>query len=118
MTYFDRQNSDAPLSVDELLDLAEGLRPSWMQRAECATTRARDFANEVGFETSAELFVPRPELGRRPLVQKHAALILCGDCSVRQECLAYALKHHPVIGTWGGKTVKQRNDMKKKEGTR
>jgi hypothetical protein len=37
---------------------------------------------------------------------------------VRQECLAYALEHHPVIGTWGGKTVKQRNDIKKKEGKR
>jgi hypothetical protein len=117
MTWHERPISDAPMTADELLDLAEGLRPSWMQRGECRTTRARDFANEVGFETSAELFVPRPELGRRPLVQKHAALILCGDCSVRQECLAYALKHHPVTGTWGGKTVKQRNDMKK-EGTR
>ena len=117
MTWHERPIDDRPMTAEELLDLADR-RPVWMSYAECATTRARDFANEVGFETSAELFVPRPELGRRPLVQKHAALILCDDCSVRQECLAYALDHHPVIGTWGGKTVKQRNDMKKKEGTR
>ena len=113
MTYYDRQNDNTPLSVDELLDLAEGLRPSWMQRGECRTERAVAFAREVGFTTASDLFVPNPGIGRRPLVRIHAAQILCGDCRVRQECLAYALKHHPVVGTWGGTDIRQRTAMKK-----
>jgi hypothetical protein len=117
MTWHERPIDNRPMTKEELLDLADR-RPAWMAYAECATRRARDFANEVGFETSAELFVPRPGTGRRPLVQIHAALILCDDCAVRRECLQYALEHHPLLGTWGGKTVRQRNDMKKKEGTR
>jgi len=113
MTWHERPINDRPMTAEDLLDLAEGLRPAWMQRGECRTERAVAFAREVGFTTASDLFVPNPGVGRRPLVRIHAAQILCGDCSVRQECLAYALKHHPVIGTWGGKTVKQRNDMKK-----
>jgi WhiB family redox-sensing transcriptional regulator len=27
---------------------------------------------------------------------------LCGACVVREECLAYALRHREVRGTWGG----------------
>jgi len=112
MTWHERPIDDRPMTAEELLDLADR-RPAWMSYAECATTRARDFANEVGFETSAELFVPNPGVGRRPLFRIHAAQILCGDCRVRTTCLTYALEHHPVLGTWGGLSLKERNAMKK-----
>ena len=116
MSYFDRQNDDTPMTAEELFDLADR-RPAWMGDAECATPRALAFAREVGFTSASDLFVPNPGVGRRPLVRINAAQILCGDCRVRTTCLTYALEHHPVIGTWGGLSLKERNAMKK-EGTR
>jgi len=113
MTWHERPIDDRPMTAEDLLDLAEGLRPAWMQRGECRTERAVAFAREVGFTTASDLFVPNPGIGRRPLVRIHAAQIICGDCRVRQECLSYALKHHPVIGTWGGTDIRQRTAMKK-----
>jgi hypothetical protein len=114
MTWHERRIDDRPMTAEELLDLAER-RPAWMARAECATPRALAFAREVGFTSSCDLFVPHPGVGRRPLVRIHAALILCEDCAVRAECLAHALDNHPVLGTWGGLSLKERNAIKKKE---
>ena len=118
MTYYDRQNSDAPLSVDELLDLAEGLRPSWMQRGECRTERAQTLAWTFGHDHASDLFIPQGGAGRRGMGEIVAARTLCEDCAVRAECLAYALDHHPQAGTWGATDIRQRTAMKKKEGTR
>jgi WhiB family redox-sensing transcriptional regulator len=117
MTWHERPIDDRPMTAEELFDLAEGLRPSWMDKGECRTERALAFAREVGFTSASDLFVPNPGVGRRPLVRIHAAQILCGDCRVRTTCLTYALEHHPVLGTWGGLSLKERNAMKK-EGTR
>ena len=117
MTWHERPIDDRPMTAEELFDLAEGLRPSWMDKGECRTERALAFAREVGFTSASDLFVPNPGVGRRPLVRIHAAQILCGDCRVRTTCLTYALEHHPVLGTWGGLSLKERNAMKK-EGPR
>lgn len=49
-----------------------------------------------------ELFFPPS--GRVPV----EALRLCGLCSVRAECLAYAIEHNQHWGVWGGMTERQR----------
>lgn len=35
---------------------------------------------------------------------------LCGQCPVREECLAYALDHQ-AVGIWGGTSTKERRRM-------
>ena len=116
MTYFDRQTSDDPMSVDELLDLAER-RPAWMAKGECRTERAQTLAWTFGHEHASDLFVAQGGQGRRGIAEIHAARHLCEDCAVRAECLTYALDHHPQAGTWGGTDIRQRTALKK-EGTR
>lgn len=39
-----------------------------------------------------------------------AALAMCAGCTVRVECLAWALRHEP-LGVWGGVTPEQRRAM-------
>jgi len=116
MSYFDRRNDDTPMSVDELLDLAER-RPAWMAKGECRTERALTLAMTFDHEHASDLFVPHGGQGRRGMAEIHAARRICEACAVRAECLAYALDHHPQAGTWGGTSLQERIAMKKKEGT-
>jgi WhiB family redox-sensing transcriptional regulator len=113
MTWHERPISDAPMTADELLDLAEGLRPAWMAKGECRTERAQTLAWTFGHEHASDLFVPHGGQGRRGVAEIHAARHLCEDCAVRSECLAYALDHHPQAGTWGGTDIRERTAMKK-----
>ena len=112
MTYYDRQTSDDPMTVDELLDLAER-RPGWMASGACRTERALTLAWTFGYSTATDLFVPPPGVGRRGMAEIVAARSLCEDCAVRAECLAYALDNHPQAGTWGGTDIRERTAMKK-----
>ena len=79
MTYFDRQTSDEPMSVDELLDLAER-RPVWMTRGECRTERALTLAWTFGLEQAVDLFkldvgrYPNDAEGLRALVERPATV--------------------------------------------
>ena len=36
---------------------------------------------------------------------------ICGACTVRDDCLAYALSHRERYGVWGGTTEKERIEM-------
>jgi WhiB family transcriptional regulator, redox-sensing transcriptional regulator len=36
------------------------------------------------------------------------AKAICAGCTVRDECLEYAIGHNIKFGIWGGKTIKQR----------
>ena len=117
MTYYDRQNDDAPMSVDELLDLADR-RPAWMAKGECRTERALTLAMTFDLDQAVDLFMPQVGQGRRGMAEIHAARTICADCSVRTECLTYALDHHPQAGTWGGTSLPERIAIKKKEGHR
>ena len=112
MTYYDRENSDEPMSVDELLDLAER-RPAWMAEGECRTERAETLAWTFDLPKAVDLFMPPVGQGRRAMAEIHAARRLCEDCRVRTECLTYALDHHPQAGTWGGTDIRERTAMKK-----
>lgn len=39
------------------------------------------------------------------------AKLICAGCSVRQECLEYALETRQVAGLWGGLSPKQRTAL-------
>jgi len=77
------------------LPLPKG-RSAWRTRAAC---RGR---SDVNF------FPERGESIR-------AALVLCGGCSVRTECLQEALTHHGTLGVWGGMTERERKRLKRRQ---
>jgi WhiB family redox-sensing transcriptional regulator len=37
------------------------------------------------------------------------AMAVCGECPVREECLAYAINTRQPWGIWGGKTADERD---------
>jgi len=39
------------------------------------------------------------------------AVNLCNSCSVRKECLIYAIRMNEDFGIWGGKTPRQRRKI-------
>lgn len=43
------------------------------------------------------------------------AVAVCADCTVKAECLAYALEHNEQHGIWGGTTPRQRRKSKRGE---
>ena len=50
-----------------------------------------------------------PELGKglqscKPGTPLHEAFTLCNDCDVKQECLAFGVKHD-CVGVWGGRYI-------------
>lgn len=54
-----------------------------------------------------ELFFPISGRGLS-LLQVTRAKAVCGRCSVRKECLDYALDTHQQYGVWGGRTEDER----------
>lgn len=65
--------------------------PRWFDRAACT-------------EQDPELFFDPS--------QARAAVQVCADCLVRVECLAHALERGEQLGVWGGKTERQRRDLR------
>ena len=79
----------------DLPDLASLLnRPEWMAEAVCQ-----------GMDV--EVFVP-PLGGSGP----GRAKAVCGCCSVREPCLAFALADVELAGVWGGTTARERRVMR------
>jgi WhiB family redox-sensing transcriptional regulator len=54
-----------------------------------------------------DLFFPVSSTGRS-IEQVARAKAVCADCSVRRECLQFALATHQVHGVWGGMTEEER----------
>lgn len=69
-------------------------RPKWMRRAACR-----------GLDPS--LFFPE----RGELVSEEARQV-CAECPVQPECLEYALTTKERDGVWGGRSGRQRRDMR------
>ena len=40
-----------------------------------------------------------------------AAILVCATCTVRKECLAFALESRERFGVWGGSTERERRKM-------
>ena len=66
----------------------------WQARALCA-------------QTDPEAFFPGKGSPARPGKR------ICAGCPVTAECLAYALEHDERFGIWGGKSAKERQEMRK-----
>lgn len=66
----------------------------WMSDAVCATT-----GGDVFFPAKGDSAAP--------------AKTICKQCPVAAECLAYALDRGITKGIWGGKTPRQRTQLRK-----
>lgn len=65
----------------------------------------RDQANCLGMD--ADLFFP--ERG----VNTNEAKEVCAGCSVREECLEYALDYPEIFGIWGGCSPVERKRLRR-----
>lgn len=67
-------------------------------------------------EEDPEIFFPNLNGNTRadgaPARAARPALRICRHCTVRTQCLQYALDHHPQWGIWGGTTDQQRQRMR------
>jgi hypothetical protein len=68
-------------------------RPEWHQRAACA-------------DVHTDVFFPTRGQDTRP------AKAICATCSVRDECLEWALDNVDQHGVWGGKSERERRGMR------
>lgn len=66
-------------------------RPAWQKKRACA-------------DESTSTFYPAP--GDTHLLRKAKAI--CATCTVRRECLDYALENSERFGIWGGKSARER----------
>lgn len=82
---------DASRKFGELIPWAEG----WMRESVCA-------------QTDPELWYPETGQSLR------SAKRICRTCPVRDECLAYALKHDERFGVWGGLSERERRALKRR----
>lgn len=82
------------LSFDDLFTAVE---QQWQDQALCAQTDPDAFFPEKGGST-------------------REAKRICKACSVRDECLEFALEHDERFGIWGGLSERERRRLKKKLG--
>lgn len=81
--------------------MARDLRPvptpdplAWQDHANCLGVKGDLFFPESGASTSA-------------------AEAVCAGCSVRDDCLGYALDHNIEFGVWGGTSYRQRKAIRR-----
>ncbi len=67
----------------------------WWNEAEC-----------VHYVGQVDFFPARGESARD-------AKAVCNRCSVREQCLEYALRCDPLCGVWGGLSERERRQMKR-----
>lgn len=72
--------------------------PDWRQSSACA-------------DVDPEMFFPT--VGGR--YGTGDAIEVCNSCTVRAQCLAWALANGPVAGVWGGTTPRTRARMTRRE---
>ena len=89
---------------------------SWTADAECRRPYVAGVARSFGLARGTDLFFATPGSGRHECPERRAAVAICGTCSVKEECLAYALAapgFFPEVGIWGGTTDNERNKLRK-----
>lgn len=72
---------------------------TWRDSALCAQTDPEEFFPDKGGST-------------------REAKRVCGECTVRTECLEYALDHDERFGVWGGMSERERRRLVKTTGQR
>jgi hypothetical protein len=70
----------------------EEIASEWQKDALCSQTDAETFFPEKGAST-------------------HDAKVVCGHCTVREDCLEYALAAGERYGVWGGKSERERRAL-------
>ena len=70
--------------------------PAWMALGLCAQTDPEAFFPEKGGST-------------------RDARKVCSGCEVIADCLAYALEHDERFGIWGGRSERERRQIKKEK---
>lgn len=70
---------------------------NWIERGAC-------------LEADPELFFPISPDGQGAAETEQAKAV-CGRCTVRDHCLAYALDTHQLHGVWGGTDPAQRRTI-------
>ena len=81
--------------ADDVLWVADLIRkPAWMSDAACRGEPTATFIPERGGNAAS-------------------SRVICAGCSVRDECLAYALADSELEGFWAGTTTKERQRMRK-----
>lgn len=70
-------------------------KAEWMEKAHCRKTKIK-----------TDLFFPERG-GATDAAQ------MCNPCTVKIECLNYALDNHITHGVWGGKSGRQRRPLQK-----
>jgi WhiB family redox-sensing transcriptional regulator len=85
-----------PEDYDEFdsFDPASATNEQWQDRALCSQTDPEAFFPEKGGST-------------------REAKKICQRCSVRSECLEYALAHDERFGIWGGLSERERRRLKR-----
>jgi WhiB family redox-sensing transcriptional regulator len=79
---------------DQLATIKESNNPpAWMDRAQCRGEDRALFFPSVGASCSS-------------------AQVICSTCTVRNECLDFALADSELIGVWGGTTTQQRKKLR------
>ena len=86
-----QQGHRVEFSFDALFSAVE---QEWQEQALCAQTDPEAFFPEKGGST-------------------REAKRICQACSVRDECLEYALEHDERFGIWGGLSERERRRLKK-----
>jgi WhiB family redox-sensing transcriptional regulator len=81
--------------AEHLTNAAQG----WVEHAHCRITRI-----------NPDYFFPE----RGGSAQKQAEK-LCAPCTVKDECLRFALDNNEWMGIWGGKSGRQRRKIKQLE---
>lgn len=92
--------------------------PEWIAFAACSGTDPEQFfpltEDEAWVdlalcaETDPEAFFPEKGGSTRE------AKAVCRRCSVRAECLEYALEHNERFGIWGGLSERERRTMQRR----
>lgn len=79
---------------DDIFDLLDDSQYAWQADALCAQTDPEAFFPEKGGST-------------------REAKRVCQSCSVRTECLEYALAQDERFGIWGGLSERERRKLKR-----
>ena len=82
---------------DDLFESTDDSQFSWQADALCAQTDPEAFFPEKGGST-------------------REAKRVCQSCTVRTECLEYALGHDERFGIWGGLSERERRKLKRAAG--
>lgn len=74
-------------------------RADWMSQRSCGNVPAEWFFPTRGEDTTQ-------------------AKAICAECSVRQECLDYAVRNGEKFGIWGGTSERERRNIRRQRGIR